>query len=135
MAIEELPHTADVMFRITAARIEGIFEEAVRAMFQTMYGSCAVAPSIKKQISLTAGDREMLLVDFLSELLYLSEVEDLVICDAQVTLDGTTLTAIARGEPFDPSRHQGREIKGISFSSLRIYKRDGDYVLDIIFDV
>ena len=123
------------MFRITADRIEGLFEDAVRAMFQTMYGSCAVTPSLERQISLSADDPEMLLVDFLSELLYLSEVEDLVICAASVSLGGTTLTATVRGEPFDPARHQGREIKGISFSNLQIHKKDGEYVLEIIFDV
>ena len=135
MAIEELPHTADVMFRITADRVEGIFEDAVRAMFQAMYGSCSAAPSVEKKVSLRADDLEMLLVDFLSELLYLSEVEYLVICGASVALDGTSLSATAWGEPFDPSRHQGREIKGISFSNLRIFKQGTDYVLDIIFDV
>jgi SHS2 domain-containing protein len=135
MPIEELPHTADVMFRITADRVEGIFEDATRAMFQTMYGSCSVHPSVEKEISLSAEDLEMLLVDFLSELLYLSEVEYLVICEASVTIDHTSLTATVRGEPFDPARHSGREIKGVSFSNLRIFKQGDAYTLDIIFDV
>jgi SHS2 domain-containing protein len=135
MPIEELPHTADVMFRITADRTEGIFEDATRAMFQAMYGSCSVNPTVEKEISLSAEDLEMLLVDFLSELLFLSEVEYLVICDATVRLDKTSLTATVRGEPFDPARHFGREIKGVSFSNLRIYKQGDAYVLDIIFDV
>jgi SHS2 domain-containing protein len=135
MVIEELPHTADVMYRITSERVEGIFEDAARAMFQTMYGSCNPVPTVEKNVSLTADDLEMLLSDFLSELLFISEVEYIVICDATVSLDGTTLTATARGEPFDPQRHRGREIKGISLSNLRIYKRNRDYVMDIIFDV
>ena len=90
----------------------------------------------RRTIELDAENTEDLLIDFLSEVLFLSEVDYLVFSSINVHLASNHLRALLVGEPFDPERHRGgTEIKGISYSGLKIVKGDEGYVLDILFDV
>lgn len=135
MSIEELDHTADVMLRVRAPTIEALFSEAARGMFQIMYGECD-GDSRTVTFTLHAHDLEELVQEFLSELLYLSEVQEIVFCRCEVLVAGTSLTATVTGIPFNPEQHRGgREIKGISFSGLTIVKEHESYGMDVIFDV
>ncbi len=134
MPYEELEHTADVRIRVRGESIPHLFGEAARAMFQTMYGPCT-GRSISRTIVLECADPECLLADLLSELLFVSEVEDVVFCSFTVEIAGARLRAEGFGEPLDRTQHAGREIKGISYSGLRIQEKDGEYSVDIIFDV
>ena len=89
-----------------------------------------------REIQVTAPDTETLLLDFLSEVLFICEVEGLVFARASLDTDGKSLSAALEGEPFDRSRHAGgTEVKGISWSGLAIARTDNEYVLDVLFDV
>ncbi|WP_214019439.1 archease [Methanoculleus sp.] len=135
MSFEELEHTADVLMRVRGATVNEIFADAGRAMFHVMYGPCKDR-GIERQVSLEADDLESLLIDYLSELLFITEVENTVFCTFDVDVRGTRLSAALRGEPFDPARHSGGTIvKGISYFGLEIVKEEEDYVVEIIFDI
>jgi len=135
MPFEELDHTADIMIRVRAATLDELFSEAAEAMFSIMYQQCADL-GYNETIVTDGADLEELLHDFLSELLYVSEVKGVVFCRAAVSIRNSSLRATCSGEPFNPEKHiRGTEIKGISYSGLRIYKEQEAYVLDIIFDV
>jgi len=72
-----------------------------------------------RNIRIESTDAESLLADFLSEVLFVSEVESLVFSDARIRIDGLYLNAELIGESFDPVRHSGgTEVKGISYSGL-----------------
>ncbi|MDK2974667.1 MAG: protein archease [Methanofollis sp.] len=135
MPFEELPHQADVRVRVTAGSCDGLFAEAARAMFAVMYVTCGRG-ELERSLSVNAPDMPGLLVDFLSELLFISEVERVVFSSFRVEVTGTSLEAVACGEPFSPEKHRGgMEIKGVSYSGLRIF-RDGElFCSEILFDV
>ena len=137
MPYETLPHTADVRIRVTASGLESLFAEAARAMAAIMAPGCIPEGPVTRAVTVEAEDPEGLLHDFLSELLYLFDAEGLLLCDCQVTLrENRHLTATCRGEAFSRETHLGgSEIKGVSYSGLRIYKEGEDDVLEIIFDV
>jgi SHS2 domain-containing protein len=134
MTIEELTHTADVRIRVKAPSIAVLFTEAARGMMRVMYGGCDRG-TVTEELALDADDLEELLHDFLSELLYLSDVREMVYCSFQVRIDRTHLVAILEGIPFDRERHQGTEIKGVSYYGLQIVKEGESYATDILFDV
>jgi len=135
MSFEELPHTADVKIRVLADTPGALFSDACMALMQVMYGNDR-RPGTTKEISLDAPDIESLLSDFLSEVLYISEVDGFVIAHAEVTIERLHLKATLDGELFDPLRHnKGTEVKGISYSGLVIQKEPGGYTLEILFDV
>jgi SHS2 domain-containing protein len=135
MSFEELDHTADIRIRVKAPTIEELFSDAARALMTVMYGR--ISPGrICRHIEMNADDIISLLQCFLSELLFISEVEELVISDAEVRIAGTHLSADLSGEPFSNEKHTGgREVKGISFSGLTIAYEHDSYILEVIFDV
>jgi SHS2 domain-containing protein len=135
MSFEEIAHTADVKIRAHAPTLEALFSETFKALMQVMYGTNR-SGGILREIRIESSDIELLLADFLSEVLFVSEVESLVFSDACIRIDGLCLTAELTGEPFDPVRHSGgSEVKGISYSGLAITHEANGYMLDIIFDV
>jgi SHS2 domain-containing protein len=135
MSFEEISHTADVKIRVHAPTLEALFSETFIALMQVMYGPNR-AGGIPREIRIESSDNESLLADFLSEVLFISEVESLVFLDACISIDGLRLTAELTGEPFDPVRHSGGcEVKGISYSGLAVTHEANGYMLDIIFDV
>jgi SHS2 domain-containing protein len=135
MSFTELPHTADVRIRVTSESLEGLFSEAAVAMMTIMYGR-ADPGNVQRTISVDADSTEDLMMDFLSEVLFVSEVDGLVFSSVAVSVSGNRLTSTLLGEPFDPRKHRaGTEIKGVSYSGLSILKEDDGYVLDILFDV
>jgi SHS2 domain-containing protein len=132
----ELPHTADVKIRASASTLDDLFGEACMAMMQVMFGSDRKSGGVFRSVDLTSMDTESLLLDFLSEVLYVSEVDGLVFARAAVTIDGQHLHAILDGELFDPTRHNtGTGVKGISYSGLLIRQYANGYMLEIVFDV
>jgi SHS2 domain-containing protein len=135
MSFEELSHTADVKMRVRADTIGALFSDACIALMQVMYGNDRKS-GITKDIVLDAPDIEALLSDFLSEVLFITEVDCFVIARAEVTITGLHLKAVLDGERFDPHRHnKGTEVKGISYSGMSIQKDRMEYVLEILFDV
>jgi SHS2 domain-containing protein len=135
MTYEEISHTADVRIRARAQTLEALFSDACDALMQVMYGTSRKG-IIKKKITITSVDIDSLLLDFLSEILFVSEVEGIVFSRAAVHIDGFNLLADLEGEPFNKQRHaKGTEVKGISYSDLSIRHDANGYMVNIIFDV
>ena len=135
MSFEEVSHTADVKIHATALTLEALFSETFKALMQVIYGTQRGDGTVR-EIRIESTDNESLLADFLSEVLFVSEVEGLVFSDARIMINGFSLVAEVNGEPFDPARHSGgTEVKGISYSGLAIMHDANGYMLDIIFDV
>ncbi|NLE76562.1 MAG: archease, partial [Chloroflexi bacterium] len=72
---EETAHTADLALRLQAATLPGLFAAAARGMFSLMADLTPVQPRVKRALEVTGLDAEMLLVEWLNELLYLHERE------------------------------------------------------------
>jgi SHS2 domain-containing protein len=135
MSFEELSHTADVRIRVTATTLDLLFTDAFLALMQTLFGNDRRGRE-RRELKIEAQDTETLLMDFLSEILFIGEVEGIVFASAEVITDGRTLTAVLNGEPFDRARHAaGTEVKGISYSGMAITKDTNGYMVDILFDV
>ena len=135
MSFEEISHTADVKIRARALTLDALFSEAFLALMQVVYGTDRNG-GIIKEIQIESDNIESLVCDFLSEVLFIAEVEGLVFSQAEIIIDGLHLTAVLNGESFDPVRHSsGTEVKGISYSGLVIRKDANGYMLDVLFDV
>jgi SHS2 domain-containing protein len=135
MSFEEISHTADIKIRVRAPTLEALFSETLNAMMQIIYGTDRQG-CIHKKIRIESSGNESLLTDFLSEVLFISEVENLVFSNADIKINGLHFSAELFGEQFDPVRHSGgSEVKGVSYSGLEITNDANGYMLDIIFDV
>jgi SHS2 domain-containing protein len=80
---------------------------------------------------------EQLLVDWLSELLFLHETEQVVFGRFDVTLDveKKSLSAVVFGEPFDGKKHSiGMQIKAVTYHMLKV-KLESPFTVQVLFDI
>jgi SHS2 domain-containing protein len=142
---ELLPHTADLKIRVYGTSLADLFAHAVIGMFQSIEprtDACKkindrlVCDTLPKQhdVNLTAPDRESLLVNFLSYLLYLSDVHNEAYLNATIhEIDEHHIKAIVHGVPiqgFDMA-----EIKAVTYNDLVIQQKNGMWHADIVFDI
>ena len=88
-------------------------------------------------IELEAPDLEQLLVDWLSDLLFLNSAKNLVFGFFKVDLDekNCKLSAKVFGEKFNLSKHNiGAEIKAVTYHMLEVKKKKPFYV-QVLFDI
>jgi len=129
-----LEHTADAMVEVHGKTLHERFENAAYAMFDQMTDASKIISKGELKVVLSAESREQLLVDFLQELLYVNDAEDLVFGEFAVSTDGHELEAVVRGEKFDESRHSKRSVvKGVTYHGLRFDDSNGTVTL--LFDV
>ena len=131
---ELIDHTADVAAKCFGENISEAFENAGYAMFDIITDAESIESKVSREIELEADDIEQLLVDWLSELLYILETEALLFSKFDVQLDGTRLNATASGEELDLEKHVLKaEIKAITYHMLEV-NRDENYVV-VLFDL
>jgi SHS2 domain-containing protein len=132
-------HTADIIARAYGDTLEEAFAAVARAMFDLITAGADIQATQEHEFEIESIDLEGLLVTFLSDLIVLHETEDMVFDQFQVTLDGEhRLSAICRGEKFDPRRHGGgTAVKGVSYHLMEIEKSDnqGPYHVQVLFDI
>ena len=138
--IEYLDHPADVKFLVLGKTIEEAFEYAALAMFGAMIDTDTVQPVTTLDIDLDADDCEGLLYDFLSELLYLFEVEGIVFCRFCVEQikrcgDQYHIHAHATGEAIDLGKHRfDVGVKAVTFHDMMIERTDAGYAVQVVVD-
>ncbi len=136
MAYEQFEHTADVGIRATGDGLEEAFAEAARGMFSIITDIGEVSPVGELRIELSAEDPESLLVEFLSELIYLFEVRSMLFSRFDVKMehrDGIRMTVIAMGEVIDREKHVLKgAVKAVSYHDIMV-DRSGE--IRVIFDV
>jgi SHS2 domain-containing protein len=134
---ETFEHTADLGLRIRAADLDTLFAEAGQALFSAIVEDLAtVRPERAVEVRLREVDRELLLFDWLKELLYHFDAEHLLFGKFEVKIDGDSLTATAWGEPLDRARHTlEHEVKAITYHGLSVEKIDGGWEAEVIVDI
>ena len=140
MGYSFIDHTADVAADLTGGTPAELFSSAAQAMTDTITDLSAVRPVVTQAVTLDAGSLEDLLVDWLNELLYRFEVQNVLVSDASVTLreqDGRWyLDGAIAGERFDPAKHPSRVlVKSATYHGLNITHEHGTWKTRIVFDI
>ena len=123
---EEFEHTADIGIKAFGKTLDELFENAAYGMFSVIAGEREVRPTLEHQIELTDDDTERLLVTFLSELLYLSEVRRQLFSEFKVSIDEGILRATCRGEELGSDLSGlGMEVKAVTRHMLEVNLEEG----------
>ncbi|MHA1458200.1 MAG: archease [Promethearchaeota archaeon] len=136
-------HTADVQVRSWGSSLEEAFSQTALSLMATITPNLEkITPKVEREMTVEAEDIEALLFDFLSEFLYLFDVDELVFNQINVRSiekfnDNFKLCATLKGEKFDLDKHEiGIEVKAITYSFLNIEeKHDESTTIDIVFDI
>jgi SHS2 domain-containing protein len=135
-----IDHTADVAADLTGATAADLFTSAAQALTDTITDRSHVAPVVTQSVTLESGGLEDLLVDWLNELIYRFEVQNMLVSDATVTLREAAgrwhLGATIAGEPFDPARHPSRVlVKSATYHGLAVKESVHGWTARIVFDI
>ncbi len=132
-----IDHTADIGIDVFGATLHELFTNAAFALFDIITDLPKVENKVEYQISISGIDREQLLVNWLSELLYLHDVKNLLFKDfCVVNLQDNQLNASARGEVFSEDKHIIKtEIKAVTYHCLSIVQEDHHWKARVIFDL
>jgi len=135
-------HTADVQVRSWGSSLEEAFSQTAYSLMATITPNLKkITPKVEREIIVEAEDKEALLFDFLSEFLYIFDVDELVFNQIYVRSiekfnDNYKLRATLKGEKFDLNKHEiGIEVKAITYSFLNIEEKHESIVIDIVFDI
>lgn len=138
---EYLEHTADAKFRAYGKTLEEVFENAALAMFNVIIDTKKVLVETSLEISLESPELDTLLVDWLSELLFLFEVEETIFREFRVEEigekgGGYSLKALASGAKWDLESHPFEtEIKAVTYNQLELEKTAEGWVAQVVVDL
>ncbi len=127
---------ADIGFEVWSETLEGLFKEAALALYHIMVDVSKVEPIVSREIRLEAPDLSMLLHSWLSELLFITDVEGLVFSQFDVKIEDNRLEAVCKGEEINPEKHDPKtEIKAITYHRFSVKKEDGLWRATVIVDL
>ncbi|MGE5232057.1 MAG: archease [Deltaproteobacteria bacterium] len=131
---ELLEHTGEIVLRVRAPSLNGLFVEAARGLADLCLGGERATPSgDPRTLSLTARDAAALLVDWLNELIYLAETERWVALEFEaVEVTPTGLRMRARGARLDRAPSL---VKAATMHGLHLAREDGMVQADVVLDV
>lgn len=136
-----LEHMSDVYIEVQAKDINEAFEEAGKAVFETMTNTSSILPLEKYEIKLQSENLEALLFDWLGELIYIFDSKNLIFSKIKVhklqPIDSMIeLIGELWGEPFNPEKHEIKtEIKAPTYSLMKIDMTSKKVILRFVLDI
>lgn len=132
--------TADVAFEAFGKTLEEAFSNAALAMFEVETDVKKVKSKIKKELFIQAENKEALLFDWLSELIFLTEKENMFFSKFDVKIekidDKLKLIAEIYGEKIDKDKHELRtDVKGVSYHMMQIEEKPNQCKVRVLLDV
>jgi SHS2 domain-containing protein len=128
----ELDHTADVELHVWGPDLPAMFEQAARGMYSLAEIKLKAGPGQMHRLELPMTDPETLLVNFLSELLFLVEIENIAFDSFEIKINNETINAEMYGMPLES---QIKHIKAVTYHNLEVHKGPDGIEARIVFDV
>ena len=134
---EILEHTADIGFRAWGANPGELFANAARAMMAIAEEDDPVSQESERLIEIAGEDYPSLLVNWLSELLYLFDSNEFVAGTIEVeSIKPDYLKARLTGEPRDPARHRWKLIvKAVTYHGLEVGDSEAGWTARVFLDI
>lgn len=135
MPYEVLKHTADVRLKVEGETLERLFSDALKGMMEILKTDIlAGRPGTKRQISVSAPDKTALLVDFLNEVLSLSQINKEAY--SVITFDEFSETSLGGNLEGVGVDEFDEDIKAVTYHEAEIKKNPaGNWETILIFDI
>ena len=141
MGYEYLEHKADIGMRVIADTLEGILQYAALGLFNIIYDSNTVSPIKSFPLQAKAPTHELVIVEFLNELISLMDRKDVFLnqCnDIRITEDKKVkkVCCTVSGETRNLQKHRIKtEVKATTYSGLVLERINNKYIFQCLFDV
>jgi SHS2 domain-containing protein len=131
-----LDHTADIMIEVWGASLESVFLNSAEAMTAVLVPCTDLPTETEFEVALEADTLEELLVNWLREILFHSQVRNLILVQARIEdLSRIVLRAKLYFGAVRPDCEPEFEIKGVTYHGLSIQQHDETYSARIVFDI
>jgi len=133
--------TADIAFEATGSDLPELFREAVDATMNVMIDNIdAIQPVETRQIALSNEKLDMLLFDFLQELIFLKDAQRLLLRMREVQIaerdENYFVKATAEGERLDAERHHQRaDVKAVTLHDFSVEQIDSSWTARVLLDI
>lgn len=127
-------HTSEIELHIRAESLGDLLAEAGRALATVqLAGANCVPGGAVRSIRVTSAGRELLLVDWLNELIFLADLDHWVALEFEVdSISGTEVQARASGVTLE---WRASRVKAATLHGLRVENVAGGLEADLILDV
>jgi SHS2 domain-containing protein len=133
--------TADIAFEATGRDLPELFSAAADATMNVMIDNLdAIELRETQQIELSNDNIEMLLFDFLQELIYFKDARRLLlrVREAQIEqkAEAYSLKAKVAGEQLDDTRHHQRaDVKAVTLHGFSVEKQGDNWKARVLLDI
>ena len=133
--------TADIAFEATGRDLMELFRDAADATMNVMIDNiAAIQPRETRRIELANEKLDMLLFDFLQELIFLKDAERLLLRARIVQIEETNgmyfVDATAAGETLDAERHHQRvDVKAVTLHDFSVERTEAGWKARVLLDI
>ena len=135
-AFETFAHDADIGVRGRGGTLAEAFANTGRALTAVVTDPASVREVLSVEIACEATDPELLLFDWLNALVFEMATRRVLFARYDVKVEGAVLRARAFGEPVAVERHHPAvEVKGATWTGMRVAREGGAWVAECVVDV
>jgi len=127
-----LDHPADIKIQSFGKDLAELFTNSALGMMAFLYETDDVKITRTDHIEIEADNLESLLIDWLSEILYLSDTHYRNYCDYKITFidEKKIIAEVGSGEAVAKN-----DIKAVTYHDLKIEKKDHEWVATVVYDI
>ena len=131
---------SDFAFEVFSDTISELFRGAGLAMMQAMIDTNKISSEKTWEFELRSDSLDLLMYDFLGELIYLKDVEAAIFNDFDIKMDEVDkcykLSCDAKGVPIDYENHEMlTDVKAVTMHKFVLEKRGNEWYTHVIVDL
>lgn len=134
MKYKFIEHTADVKFEAYGKSLEEAFSNSAEAMIKSITED-QIKKVLEKSFEVEGNDYESLFYEFLEEILFIFESENLIFSGIkEIKINAFNLKCVAY---FDYSKNYDffSHVKAVTYNEMNIEKDNGHWILKAVLDV
>lgn len=130
-----LPHPADIIIQAQGKDLTDVFINSAKGLMAYIFGEKKLdnqQPNVTEEINIESQDQSGLLIDWLSEILYLSDYHDANFYDYKILeLKDKKIKAIVYGKKTEAIN----DVKAITYHQSELKKDNHGYLAKILCDI
>ena len=130
-------HQSELAVRIAGSSQADLFANSAFALFDVMTDPSNIEIKERMALEVEGTDRDDLMVNWISELLYLYQGSGYLLKEFKINqVKDTIVKAEVGGEKIDPDRHEiKQEIAAVAFHKSRMQKTGNQWIAQVIFEL
>ena len=134
-----IDHTADILFQAEALSLEELFEQCALAVEESQIELGNVGNKEKREIIVENKNVELLLFDFLDDLLFYKDSEQLIFSKFEIKINEEEgkykLVCQAYGEKITEKHEQKVDVKAITLHKFKVEKTPEGWRAQVLIDI